>query len=65
MHIHAKVHLDNSTLLTSQLFFDEDVTSIVYADAPYSGHTGRDTFNDGDGIFDPSLLLTLRERPAG
>lgn len=65
VHIHAKVHLDSSTLLTSQLFFDEDVTSVVYEDAPYSAHTGRETFNDRDGIFDPSLLLTLRERPAG
>ena len=50
-HIHLKVHLDKATLLTSQLFFDEAVNSAVYAKAPYSSHSGRETFNDDDDIF--------------
>jgi protocatechuate 3,4-dioxygenase beta subunit len=60
VHIHFKVHLDNRTLLTSQLFFDEAVTEKVYAREPYSVHTGRDAFNRTDSIFDDQLMLTLR-----
>jgi protocatechuate 3,4-dioxygenase beta subunit len=60
-HIHLKVHLDKATLLTSQLFFDEAVNSAVYAKAPYSSHSGRETFNDGDNIFQQSLLVTTRQ----
>jgi protocatechuate 3,4-dioxygenase beta subunit len=58
-HIHVKVHLDRSTLLTSQLFFDEDVTAAVYQREPYASDRGRDTFNDDDSIFDEQMVLTL------
>jgi protocatechuate 3,4-dioxygenase beta subunit len=61
VHIHAKVHLDNATVLTTQLFFDEAVTRAVYQRAPYAARGGRDRFNDNDPLFDDSLLLTLRE----
>jgi protocatechuate 3,4-dioxygenase beta subunit len=59
VHIHAKVHVDGSTALTTQFFFDENVTETVYRGDPYGEHTGRDTFNENDSIFDPSLILTL------
>jgi protocatechuate 3,4-dioxygenase beta subunit len=59
-HIHAKVHLDNRTVLTTQLFFEEAVTEQVYGVEPYASHSGRDVFNDNDGIFDPSLVLTVK-----
>ena len=65
VHIHAKVHIDNQTVLTSQLFFDEDVNSAVYSREPYSGHTGRDQLNDSDGIFDEQLLVTAKEEGSG
>ncbi len=65
VHIHAKVHLDSATVLTSQLYFDEAVTASVYKREPYSHHTGRDTFNSNDGIYDERLLLTLRKDGAG
>ena len=58
-HIHAKVHVDNRSVLTTQFYFDEQVTERVYARSPYSSRSGRDTFNDGDGIFDERLLLDL------
>jgi protocatechuate 3,4-dioxygenase beta subunit len=64
-HIHAKVHVDNRTALTTQLFFDQDVTKRVYARKPYSEDQGRDTFNDNDNIFDQSLLLDLSEEGNG
>jgi protocatechuate 3,4-dioxygenase beta subunit len=65
VHIHAKVHLDNQTVLTSQLFFDEDVNSAVYSREPYSRHTGRDVFNDGDNIFDKRLLTSTKKDGSG
>ncbi len=64
-HIHVKVHVDNATVLTTQVYFDEAVTEAVYARAPYSRDTGRDTFNDDDTIFDERLLLTLSEDGEG
>jgi protocatechuate 3,4-dioxygenase beta subunit len=57
VHIHAKVHLDRTTVLTTQLFFDEDVTDAVYARAPYSGRGDPDQRNDGDPIFAEQLVL--------
>jgi protocatechuate 3,4-dioxygenase beta subunit len=62
VHIHTKVHLDNTTVLTTQLYFDEDVTAVVYRRSPYSRRTGRDTFNSNDGIFDEAMLLRLARR---
>jgi protocatechuate 3,4-dioxygenase beta subunit len=58
VHVHAKVHLDRRTVLTTQLFFDDAVTDRVHARAPYGE---RDQRNDSDGIFDDALLLTLSE----
>lgn len=58
VHIHAKVHLDNSTLVTTQLFFDDDVNADAYEKEPYASDTGRDTFNNNDNIFDSSLVMT-------
>lgn len=65
VHIHVKVHPNGSDVLTSQLYFDEDVTEAVYRDATYASHTGRDTFNGSDGIFDPQMLLTLSSDAEG
>jgi protocatechuate 3,4-dioxygenase beta subunit len=60
-HIHLKVHLDKQTLLTSQLFTTREFDDIVYARAPYSQDTGRDTYNETDGIYAESAELTLSE----
>lgn len=50
-HIHFKVFLDETTVLTGQIFFPDDVSEQVYATvAPYTDHPGRDTFNERDGI---------------
>ena len=59
-HIHAKVHVDRQTVLTSQLYFDDDLTAKVYAGEPYSKAGERDTFNDSDGIFDQRLVTTTK-----
>ena len=53
------MHVDSATALTTQMYFDEDATDAVYVTDPYAQRTGRDTFNDSDGIFDPGLVMTL------
>ncbi len=58
VHIHCKVHLDKTTLLTTQLFFDDTLTADVYAVEPYLAD-GRDVDNASDSIFEESLVLTV------
>jgi protocatechuate 3,4-dioxygenase beta subunit len=62
VHIHSKVHINNTEVLTTQLFFDDEVSDALFASTePYSEHTGRDVTNDDDGIFLDENLLTLSE----
>jgi protocatechuate 3,4-dioxygenase beta subunit len=61
VHIHAKVHLDRRTALTSHLYFADDVTERVYARDPYRAVGRRDTLNADDGIYREELELTLRD----
>lgn len=52
VHVHYKVFLDDRTVLTGQLFFNEAVIAQIYQDHPaYSGRAAaRDMLNDDDGI---------------
>ncbi|MFE1322831.1 protocatechuate dioxygenase [Kitasatospora phosalacinea] len=61
VHVHAMVHIDDERTLTTQVMMDESLNTAVFAEAPYSTHTGRDTFNDGDSIYQPSMLLKVTE----
>ena len=46
---------------TTQFFFDDTITSYIYANiAPYSTHTGRDTYNTGDRIYTTDNQLSLQ-----
>ena len=66
VHIHAKVHLDNTTVLTTQFYFDDTVSAEVFASGePYRPDEDRQAFNISDGLFDPSLILTLSEEAGG
>ena len=65
VHIHAKVHLDNQTVLTTQLYFADDFTTAVYEQEPYSTRPDRDVLNDSDGIFDDKLVMKLSEEEDG
>ena len=58
VHIHAKVHIDNGTALTTQLYFDDDVSDAVLDGSAYRGAGGR-TRNSDDGIYDEQTELTL------
>ena len=65
VHIHAKVHLDRTTVLTTQLYFDDAVSDRVFRAEPYASRGARDQLNTSDGIFDDSLLLTLEQSSDG
>ena len=65
VHVHVKVHIGNSQVVTTQLFFDEAVTKAVYATGPYAAHTGQDTTNATDGIFARANLLTPKKSGDG
>jgi protocatechuate 3,4-dioxygenase beta subunit len=65
VHIHFKIRgagaSGQSYDFTSQLYFDEAVTDMVHAQAPYADKGQRRLKNDGDGIFrngGEQLLLT-------
>lgn len=51
-HIHYKVILQDQTVLTSQIFFDETVNQAIYEEAEAYAARGaaRDMFNDADRI---------------
>lgn len=64
VHIHFKIRTDPDSdtgyEFTSQFFFDEELTDVVHAEAPYNAKGYRDTFNETDNIFQSSEgLLTL------
>jgi len=65
VHIHAKVSVGWQTALTTQLYFDEAVSGKVFAEAPYAARGGQDQGNDGDGIFDASLVMTVEPEGDG
>ena len=61
VHIHAKVHLDSRTVLTTQLFTNRTFDERVHAGAPYAEDAGRDVYNEDDGIYAEGLELTLSQ----
>ena len=66
VHLHLKVHLAESTVLTTQLFFDDTVSDAVYGSAdPYRRHAARDTRNDGDAFYSDGALLRMAPAPDG
>lgn len=59
VHIHLMVHMPDRRY-TSQLYFPEDVTSVVFAQHPYRDHGLPSTTHASDGIFatggDPAVF---------
>lgn len=67
-HIHFKVHTSSVTEATSQLYFPEDVTTEIYATAPYDTRGQKDTPNDLDGVTGgalPPLAIMSGDANAG
>lgn len=50
-HVHFKVFVDDSEVITSQAFFPEDTLSSIYATGAYASRGDKDTANDDDEIF--------------
>ena len=51
-HIHVKVRLNDHTVHTGQLFFDDSLTASVYQkNAPYDTPSTADTTNASDNIY--------------
>jgi len=72
VHVHFKIRSNAGAVsrfeFTSQLYFDESITDLVHAQAPYNTHGRRDTTNQRDGIFasgGPQLMLNLSPEGAG
>ena len=65
VHIHAKVHVDRQTVLTTQFYFGDEVSTKVFKDDAYVSAAGRDAFNDSDGLYDSNLELTLSDERDG
>lgn len=65
VHVHLKVHLGNTTALTTQLYFPDDVNDRAHAVAPYATHTGSRTTNDADMIHHPDNVAAVAETTEG
>ena len=70
VHIHFKVRTEPEAAagyeLTSQLFFDDEVSRTVYAAEPYSSKGAQDRTNERDGIYLQSDGTTLLDaQPSG
>lgn len=59
VHIHAMVHFSDERVLTTQLMFDDDLSTEVFRREPYAGRAGSRTFNDDDSIFRQPMLLKV------
>lgn len=51
-HVHFKIHFNDNTRVTSQLYFPEDVSTVVYTShAAYSSRGDKDTLNARDSVL--------------
>jgi len=68
-HIHFKVHFENQTLVTSQLYFPEALTSTIYTTiSPYSTRGTKDTANAGDMVYSgggDQVLMQVQQDGSG
>lgn len=59
-HIHLKIRFSNQTELTSQLYFPDPWTDLVYANVPpYNTRPPRGTRNSNDGIYSAALEMPV------
>jgi hypothetical protein len=50
----------------TQLYFDDSIPDRIYTTVPpYTQRGARNVDNDGDGIFRPDLVLSVRQPYAG
>ena len=51
VHIHFKAYTDERTFVTSQMYFPDDITDVIYLVEPYSARGPRSTTNETDRIL--------------
>jgi len=54
------IHIDNASVLTTQLYFDDELSDKVHAGSAYSRRGDRDRLNASDGIFAASLIVPAK-----
>ena len=54
-HIHFRAYTEEGSLVSSQLYFPDEVTDVVYAGDPYSLRGDRGTRNGNDGVLQGDL----------
>ena len=65
VHIHFKVHPNETSVFTSQLFFDDALSDQVFTQAPYASKGQRNVLNSNDNIYQDLLLLTTTKTDTG
>ncbi|CAN5404357.1 intradiol ring-cleavage dioxygenase [soil metagenome] len=70
VHLHCKVHTDDQTVLTAQLYVDDAITDRVHEMPPYAARQGgRRTTNAEDVFFNTEggdrTTLAMSEQPDG
>ena len=63
VHIHSKVHIDDSTVLTTQYLFEDSLNEEVLSSGVYAGFGMPDTDNASDHVTggDADLLLAVND----
>ncbi|MEL7207144.1 MAG: hypothetical protein AAGK32_02760, partial [Actinomycetota bacterium] len=68
-HIHVRVRMPDAVTFTSQLYFPDDYTAVVYQEAPYAEFGPADTTNATDrlagDVATNGLLLRVDPSPTG
>ena len=61
VHIHFKAYTDERDFVTSQMYFPDDITDVIYLAEPYSARGPRSTTNENDNILvgDPAKRALL------
>jgi hypothetical protein len=65
-HIHLKVRPDVTTVATTQMYFDDWLSNLVYQVLPpYTTHGPKDTTNPMDPIYTPAMKGSFLPNPDG
>lgn len=69
IHIHSAVHIDDTTVLTTQYLFDDELNSQMMTEEPYAEFGEPDTTNSRDGVTGGTaetdgLLMTVSDDDA-
>ncbi|MEM7311055.1 MAG: intradiol ring-cleavage dioxygenase [Planctomycetota bacterium] len=65
-HIHLKVRPDETTEATTQMYFEDWISDLVYQNVPpYTQKGPKDTTNDADGFYQKEMKGTFLPNPDG